>query len=52
MNYRPWFAPLETEDEDAAFGEREIETCADFEAVNQRRAAIENAEALRLARAL
>lgn len=52
MNYRPWFAPLETENEDAAFGERDIEPGTDFEAVNLRRAAIENAEALRLARAI
>lgn len=52
MNYRPWFAPIEAEDEDVAFGARESETGSDFEAVNLRRAAIENAEALRLARAI
>jgi hypothetical protein len=52
MNYRPWFAPLETEDEATALGEREPEAFTDFEAVNLRRAAIENAEALRLARAI
>jgi len=52
MNYRPLFAPLETEDECAAFGEFEKEVAIDFEAVNLRRAAIENAETLRLARAI
>jgi hypothetical protein len=52
MNYRPWFAPLETEDEDNAFGGREVESTVDFEAVNLRRAAVENAETLRLVRAI
>ena len=39
MNYRPLFAPLDTEDESAAFGEFEREAAIDFEAVNLRRAA-------------
>ena len=52
MNHRPWLAPLETEDEDFAYGEGEIDTAPDFEALNLRRAATENAEALRLARAI
>lgn len=52
MNYRPWFAPLETEEESPAFGEFERESAVDFEAVNLRRAAAENAETLRLARAI
>jgi hypothetical protein len=52
MNYRPWFAPLETEEESAPFGEFERESAIDFEAVNLRRAAVENAETLRLVRAI
>jgi hypothetical protein len=52
MNYRPWFAPLETEEEDNAFGGREVDSAGDFEAVNLRRAAIESAETLRLIRAI
>jgi hypothetical protein len=52
MNYRPWFAPLETEEEDNAFGGREVDSAVDFEAVNLRRAAIESAETLRLIRAI
>jgi hypothetical protein len=52
MNYRPWFAPLETEEESPAFGAFERESAIDFEAVNLRRAAAENAETLRLARAI
>ena len=52
MNYRLWFAPLESEDEDNAFGGREIESTVDFEAVNLRRAAVENADTLRLVRAI
>ena len=52
MNYRPWFAPLETEDEDNAFGAHEVDSAIDFEAVNLRRAAVENAETLRPARAI
>ncbi len=52
MNYRPWFAPLETEEEDNAFGGREVGSAIDFEAVNLRRAAVESAETLRLIRAI
>jgi hypothetical protein len=52
MNYRPWFAPLETEEEDNAFRSREVDSAVDFEAVNLRRAAIESAETLRLIRAI
>jgi hypothetical protein len=52
MNYRPLFAPLDTEDESAAFEEFEREAAIDFEAVNLRRAAVENAETLRLVRAI
>ena len=52
MNYRPLFAPLETEDESAPFDEFKTESAIDFEAVNLRRAAMENAETLRLARAI
>jgi hypothetical protein len=52
MNYRPWFAPLETEDEDNAFGDREAASTIDFEAVNLRRAAVESSETLRLIRAI
>lgn len=52
MNHRPWFAPLETEHEDAAYDERRVESGIDFEVVNARRASIENAEILRLARAI
>jgi hypothetical protein len=52
MNYRLWFAPLESEDEDNAFGSGEVESAIDFEAVNLRRAAVESAETLRLVRAI
>lgn len=52
MNYRLWFAPLESEDEDNAFGGREVDSAIDFEAVNLRRAAVESAETLRLVRAI
>lgn len=52
MNYRPWLAPLDREEEAAALGELARESAVDFEAVNLRRAAVENAETLRLARAI
>ena len=52
MNYRLWFAPLESEDEDNAFGGREVDAAIDFEAVNLRRAAAESAETMRLIRAI
>lgn len=52
MNYRLWFAPLESEDEDNAFGGREVGSAIDFEAVNLRRADVESVETLRLIRAI
>jgi hypothetical protein len=52
MNYRPWFAPLEAEEEDNAFGGREVGSAIDFEAVNLRRAAVESSETQKLIRAI